>query len=134
MRGEPYVARKVELDKPFDLNDGWVYFTTGGDIVREREGNWEICAQLKERINAVSVTADGSIACVGDKGVLHRWNGTMLSSRVSSRLSNASCSTVAHCRLARKRSRRSTNGSRISTTANAAIRTLASTHPKTTNV
>jgi hypothetical protein len=71
----PFVPDAV-LDNPFELGDGWIYFTSGGDIVRTRKKKWEIVAHLKERINCVAVEKDGRFACAGAKGILHRWDGS----------------------------------------------------------
>ncbi|MBX3158271.1 MAG: hypothetical protein KF773_20045 [Deltaproteobacteria bacterium] len=71
----PFVP-DVALDNPFEIGDGWIYFTSNADIVRTRKKKWETVAHLKERINCVVVEADGRFACAGQKGILHRWDGS----------------------------------------------------------
>jgi hypothetical protein len=76
----PFVP-DVGLDNPFERGDGWIYFTSGGDIVRTRKKKWEIVAHMKERLNCVAVEGssgkpnDARFACAGTKGILHRWDG-----------------------------------------------------------
>lgn len=75
MKGDPYVPKKqAELDNPFDRGDGYVYFTSGGNLIRVRQKRWQVVAQFKERINSVCAER-GKIACVGNKGILHRYDG-----------------------------------------------------------
>jgi hypothetical protein len=73
MDPQPYKPRALELSNPFGRDDGWFYFTTGGHIIRFRDGVSEKCASLGERINAVVTDPDGSLFCVTAKGNLHRY-------------------------------------------------------------